>query len=71
LHRGDTLILTRGEVLGRPPQTDTEGRVLEAICALDDILARMQAHQHKKRAMLRRLHWWSNTTGSGSASRNP
>jgi pyruvate kinase len=31
--------------------------VLEAIEALDDILSRMQAHQHKKRAMLRRLHW--------------
>jgi pyruvate kinase len=32
--------------------------ILEAIHALDDILSRMQAHQHKKRAMLRRLHWW-------------
>ena len=31
--------------------------ILEAIEALDDILNRMQAHQHKKRAMLRRLHW--------------
>jgi pyruvate kinase len=31
--------------------------ILEAIEALDDILKRMQAHQHKKRAMLRRLHW--------------
>jgi pyruvate kinase len=31
--------------------------ILEAIEALDDILSRMQAHQHKKRAMLRRLHW--------------
>jgi pyruvate kinase len=32
--------------------------ILDAIAALDDILSRMQAHQHKKRAMLRRLHWW-------------
>jgi pyruvate kinase len=31
--------------------------VLEAIQALDDILLRMEAHQHKKRSMLRRLHW--------------
>jgi pyruvate kinase len=31
--------------------------ILEAIEALDDILSRMQAHQHKKRSMLRRLHW--------------
>ena len=31
--------------------------ILEAIEALDDILSRMQAHQHKKRAMLRQLHW--------------
>jgi pyruvate kinase len=32
--------------------------VLEAVRALDDILSRMEAHQHKKRAMLRQLHWW-------------
>ncbi len=31
--------------------------ILEAIEALDDILNRMQAHQHKKRSTLRRLHW--------------
>ena len=31
--------------------------ILDAIAALDDILARMQAHQHKKRSMLRKLHW--------------
>jgi pyruvate kinase len=31
--------------------------ILEAIKALDDILTRMQAHQHKKRSMLRQLHW--------------
>ncbi len=31
--------------------------ILEAIEALHDILNRMQAHQHKKRSMLRRLHW--------------
>ena len=33
--------------------------ILEAIALLDDILRRMEAHQHKKRAMLRRLHWWT------------
>ena len=33
--------------------------VLEAIEALDDILSRMRAHHHKKRAMMRQLHWWS------------
>ena len=30
--------------------------VREAVRALDDILARMEAHQYKKRAMLRPLH---------------
>ena len=30
--------------------------ILEAVTALDDILRRMQEHQHKKSAMLRRLH---------------
>jgi len=30
--------------------------VREAVTVLDDILRRMEAHQHKKRAMLRRLH---------------
>jgi pyruvate kinase len=30
--------------------------VREAVTALDDILRRMEAHQHKKSAMLRRLH---------------
>ena len=33
--------------------------ILDAVQALGDILCRMQAHQHKKRAMLRRLHWWT------------
>jgi pyruvate kinase len=33
--------------------------VLEAVDLLDRILRRMEAHQHKKRAMLRRLHWWT------------
>ncbi|MBI1396991.1 MAG: pyruvate kinase [Betaproteobacteria bacterium] len=32
--------------------------VVEAIDALADILGRMAAHQHKKRSMLRKLHWW-------------
>jgi pyruvate kinase len=31
--------------------------ILEAVDALDDILLRMEAHQNKKRSMLRRLHW--------------
>lgn len=31
--------------------------IIEAIQMLDDILQRMQGHQHKKRALLRRLHW--------------
>lgn len=31
--------------------------ILDAIQMLDDILQRMQGHQHKKRALLRRLHW--------------
>jgi pyruvate kinase len=31
--------------------------VVQAIEALDDILSRMRAHHHKKRAMMRQLHW--------------
>lgn len=31
--------------------------ILEAIQMLDDILQRMQGHQNKKNALLRRLHW--------------
>jgi pyruvate kinase len=31
--------------------------ILEAIQVLDDILQRMQGHQNKKNALLRRLHW--------------
>jgi pyruvate kinase len=33
--------------------------VVDAIRVLDNILQRMQAHQSKKRSMLRRLRWWS------------
>jgi pyruvate kinase len=33
--------------------------VMEAVDLLERILRRMEAHQHKKRAMLRRLRWWS------------
>ncbi|MBP1634609.1 MAG: pyruvate kinase [Acidobacteria bacterium] len=33
--------------------------ILETVDLLDRILRRMGAHQHKKRAMLRRLHWWT------------
>jgi pyruvate kinase len=31
--------------------------ILEAIQMLDNILQRMQGHQNKKNALLRRLHW--------------
>jgi pyruvate kinase len=31
--------------------------VLDAIAVLDDVVERMQAHQHKKTARLRALHW--------------
>src|SRR5262245_55894131 len=31
--------------------------ILEAITSLADILLRMETHQHRKRAMLRKLHW--------------
>jgi pyruvate kinase len=31
--------------------------ILDAIKMLDDILQRMQGHQNKKSALLRRLHW--------------
>ena len=31
--------------------------VLDAITLRDDIACRMQAHQHKKSARLRALHW--------------
>jgi pyruvate kinase len=33
--------------------------IIEAIDLLDRILRRMEAHQHKKRAMLRRLRFWT------------
>ncbi len=33
--------------------------IVDAIRVLDNILQRMQAHQSKKRSMLRRLHWWN------------
>ncbi len=33
--------------------------IVEAIAALDDILRRMQAHQTKKRSLMRALHSWS------------
>jgi pyruvate kinase len=33
--------------------------IVDAIRVLDNILQRMQAHQSKKRSMLRRLGWWS------------
>ena len=33
--------------------------IVEAVDLLDRILRRMSAHQHKKRAMMRRLRWWT------------
>ena len=33
--------------------------IVETLRVLDNILQRMQAHQSKKRSMLRRLRWWS------------
>jgi pyruvate kinase len=33
--------------------------IVDAIRTLDNILQRMQAHQSKKRSMLRRLRWWN------------
>jgi pyruvate kinase len=32
--------------------------IVDAVKVLDNILKRMEAHQSKKRSMLRRLHWW-------------
>jgi pyruvate kinase len=43
--------------------------ILEAMHTLEDILGRMQSHQHKKRAMLRRLHWWEPAEGTSAAPR--
>jgi pyruvate kinase len=43
--------------------------ILEAIEALDDILGRMQAHQHKKRSMLRKLYSWQHLAGRPPAQR--
>jgi pyruvate kinase len=43
--------------------------ILDAIEALDDILGRMQAHQHKKRSMLRKLHWWQHLPARAPAQR--
>jgi pyruvate kinase len=41
--------------------------VVDAIRTLDNILQRMQAHQSKKRSMLRRLRWWNKArTPSGA-----
>ena len=31
--------------------------IIDAVMTLDNILHRMQSHQHKKRSLLRRLHW--------------
>jgi pyruvate kinase len=41
--------------------------IVDAIRTLDNILQRMQAHQSRKRSMLRRLRWWNKArTPSGS-----
>ncbi len=42
--------------------------IVEAITVLRDILLRMEAHQHKKRAMLRKLHWWDESGPRGRPS---
>lgn len=44
--RAECVMLNKGE------------HILEAVRTLDDILTRMEAHQVKKRSMLRQLHWW-------------
>lgn len=62
--------LTKKGVISRPELTDAamSGRaecvmlnkgphVVDAVRTLDDILTRMQAHQYKKGARLRALHW--------------
>ena len=62
--------LTRKGAISRPEFTDAAMAeraecvmlnkgpyVLRALRTLDDILSRMQAHQHKKSARLRALHW--------------
>ncbi|MGE5246943.1 MAG: pyruvate kinase [Verrucomicrobiota bacterium] len=41
--------------------------IVDAVRVLDDILQRMQAHQSKKRSLLRRLHWWSKTKAPSRA----
>lgn len=43
--------------------------VLEAVRTLDDILRRMQAHQEKKRSMMRKLAMAAGYTGAGAFSR--
>jgi pyruvate kinase len=43
--------------------------ILDAIRVLDNILQRMQAHQSKKRSMLRRLHWWNKPKAPGKTGR--
>ena len=42
--------------------------VVEAVRLLDDILRRMQEHQHKKRTMLRALHAWQRPAEGASPS---
>ncbi|HZT60814.1 MAG TPA: hypothetical protein VFA21_19580, partial [Pyrinomonadaceae bacterium] len=45
--------------------------VVEAVRALDDILRRMQAHQSKKRSMLRHLKLADHFAADDSARRKP
>ncbi|MBU2718073.1 pyruvate kinase, partial [Acidithiobacillus ferridurans] len=62
--------LTKKGVISRPEFTDAAMGVraecvmlnkgpyaVEAVHTLNDILTRMQAHQHKKFSQLRALHW--------------
>ena len=47
--------------------------ILDAIRALDDILARMDEAQHKSRTLMRHIHSWDTpeaVTGSGVPGRD-
>ena len=44
--------------------------IKEAMCTLNDILHRMQAHHDKKRPLLRALHAWMSTPSTSTALKN-
>ena len=69
MRTGDALILTREETPGRPALYDKNGTLLSPAripCVPAEIFAsvrkgermRMQAHQSKKRSLLRKLRSW-------------